>query len=172
MAMKLLERYSSAVNSDNLSVNPDTKWSDTDVLGAAGLAAKGHSLGIALTRLLADSKPGPVVAILTELAFRRARTLKVKMGQVEAEDLSKAVLAYHRYPTCQPCGGTGYQAIPGTPMLGAGCTHCRTSGRTPFEPLFPADRLELARWLSAEIERAQVAAGGAAMAMLAPRFEL
>jgi hypothetical protein len=170
--LKLLERYSQAVNSDNLSVDERTVMSDTDVLGAAGLAARHHPLGIALTRMFADGKPEAVVVALSEMAFKRARTLRVKLGRVEAEDLSKAVLGWYRHGRCHPCGGTGYTVIPGTPVQGSECPHCRGTTFIPFDRQFPYDLQELARWLSAAIDREQAAAGSEAMAMLAPRLEL
>jgi hypothetical protein len=170
--MRLLERYAVAVNSDNLTVDERTTYSDTDVLGAAGLAARRYPLGIALTRLFADGKPEAAILALTELAFKRARTLRVKLGRVEAEDISKAVLGWYRHGRCHPCGGTGYSVIPGTPVQGAECPHCKGTTFIPFDRQFPQDRQELARWLSGEIDREQAAAGSAAMAMLAPRMEL
>jgi hypothetical protein len=170
--MKITERYSSAVNSGDLSVNPDTRWSDTDVLAATGLAGRYEPLGVALTRLFADGKPEQTVAILTEMAFKRARTLRVKVSLAQAGDLSKAVLGWYRHGICQPCGGTGYLVIPGTPIQGDQCPHCHGTGRLDFDRQFHHETRELARWLSGEIDRAQVAAGRAAMAMLAPRLEL
>jgi hypothetical protein len=172
MATKLLERYSSAVNSGDLSVDERTTWSDTDVLGAAGLAGRYNPLGLALTRLFADGKPEAAILALTELAFKRARTLKVKMGRVEAETLSKAVLGWYRHGRCQPCGGTGYQTIPGTPVQGDQCTACHGTTMVPFERQFQHEVRELAQWLGAEIDRAQAAAGSDAMRMLAPRLDL
>jgi hypothetical protein len=170
--MKIIERYSAAVNSDNLAVDPRSTWGDSDVLGAAGLAARYEPLGVALTRLFADGKPEAVVRVLADMAFKRARTLKARFSDVELTDLAKAVLAWYRHGTCQPCGGTGYQLIPGTPALGDECKHCRGTGRIPFDSQFQGEGRELARWLSGEIDRSQVAAGRAAMAMLAPRLEL
>lgn len=170
--MKLLERYSTAVHSDNLAVDPRSTWSDTDVLGAAGLAARHEGLGIALTRLFAGGKPQDVIQIMAEMTFKRARTLRVKASQVQALDLATAVLSWYQHGTCQPCGGTGYQRIAGTPKLGDQCNHCGGAGRIPFDAQFRGDSLPLARWLSVEIDRAQAAAGQAAMAILAPRLEL
>lgn len=169
---KLLERYSSAVNSGNLSVDPDTRWSDTDVLGAAGLAGRHEPLGIALTRLFADGKPEQTIAILTEMAFKRARTLQIKVTQVQAADLSMAVLGWYRHGVCQPCGGTGYLTIPGTPVQGDECPKCRGTGKVPFDTQFQHEVRELARWLSGEIDRAQAAAGRTAMTFLAAQMEL
>lgn len=169
--MKVLERYSQAVNSDCLTVDSRTTMSDTDVLGAAGLAGKYEPLGIALTRLFADGKPEPCISILTEMAFKRARTLRVKLSQVQAGDLATAVLGYYRHGRCQPCGGTGYMRVPGTPVQGDECRHCKGTGWVEFDRQFAAEVLELARWLSGEIDRSQTAAGRAAMAMIAPRLD-
>jgi hypothetical protein len=169
---RILERYSQAVHSDCLTVDERTTFSDTDVLGAAALASRTHALGIALVRLFADGKPELVTSILTEMAFKRARFYRLKFGQVQAADIAKAVLGWHRHGACKPCGGTGFAVIPGTPSLGSGCEHCRESGRIPFDEQFPDDTLELAKWLSTQIEREQAMAGSAAMAMLAPRIDL
>lgn len=171
MSGKVLERYSSAVNSGNLSVKADTTWSDTDVLGATGLAGRYEPLGVALTRLFADGKTEPTLSILAEMAFKRARTLQMKLTRVQAGDVSRAVLGWYRHGACQPCGGTGYQVIPGTPVQGDECPRCRGEGRIPFEAQFATEYRELARWLSGEIDRTQVAAGRTAMTILAPRLE-
>lgn len=170
--MKFPDRYSSAVNSRNLSVNPDTRWSDTDVLAAAGLAARYEPLGLALTRLFADGKAESTIAILADMAFKRARTKQIKMSRVQAQDLSVKVLAWYRFGTCQPCGGIGALVIPGTPVQGETCPHCRGTGKRDFDREFQADVLSLARWLSVEIERSQAAAGTAAMVKLADKMEL
>jgi hypothetical protein len=172
MATKVLERYSSAVNSSDLTVDERTTWSDTDVLAAAGLAARYNPLGIALTRLFADGKPEAAILALTDLAWKRARTLRVRMDRLEAETLSKAVLGWYRHGKCQPCGGTGYLTSPGTPVQGDQCPHCHGSTMVPFERQFHHEVRELATWLGAEIDRAQAAAGSDAMRMLAPRLEL
>lgn len=171
--MKLLERYSEAVNSGNLTVNERTTWSDTDVLGAAGLAGRHNPLGLALTRLFADGKPEPALELLTEMAFKRSRTLRIKITKVAVADLAKAVLGWHRHGTCQPCGGTGFHRVPGTPMLGDQCPHCKGTGKAPFDDHFVTDdQVILARWISGEIDRSQAAAGSDAMRALAPRLAL
>ena len=172
MGTKLLERYSSAVNSSDLSVNPNTSWSDTDVLGAAGVAGKYEPLGVALTRLFADGKAQDSLTILADMAFKRARTLRLKLSRLQASDVSRAVLGWYRHGSCQACGGTGYRTIPGTPIQGDECPQCGGTGHIPFDIQFPQEVRGLARWLSGEIDRAQVAAGGAAMAILAPNLQL
>jgi hypothetical protein len=170
--MRVMERYSQAVNSDNLTVDERTTWSDTDVLGAAGFAGRHNPLGLALTRLFADGKAEAVLLELTQLAFKRSRTMRLKIGWGDADELSKAVLGWYRFGTCHPCGGTGYSLLKGAPVLGEECSHCGGTGRLPFDRLFAGPALELARWMSAEIDRAQAAAGSDAMRALAPKLEL
>lgn len=168
--MRILERYAQAVNSGDLTVEERTTFSDTDVLGAAGLAGRWNPLGIALTRLFADGKPEQALAELSEMAFKRSRTLHVRLSRLQAGDVAKAVLGWYRHGVCQPCGGTGFQRVKDTPSLGDECPHCLGTGRLPFDRQFAEEHLTLARWLSGEIDRAQAAAGSAAMAMLAPRL--
>ncbi len=169
--MKFPDRYPSAVNSRNLTVNPDTRWSDTDVLAAAGLAARHEPLGLALMRLFADGKAESTVAILADMAFKRARTKQVKLNRAQAQLLSEAVLGWYMKGTCQPCGGIGALVIPGTPVQGETCPHCRGTGKRDFDREFAADVLGLARWLSVEIDRSQAAAGTAAMVKLADKMD-
>lgn len=171
--MKLLDRYASAIHSSNLRVVPDTTFADVDVIGAAGLAAKHEPLGIELARMLSGGGRGEVVSILSDMAFERSFRLRVRVTRVQCDDMAKAVLAWYRHGTCQPCGGHGYELIPGVPSLGANeCKHCNGSGRLVFDRYFRSDWLELAQWLSSQIERTQAAAGTLAMKMIAPRMEL
>jgi hypothetical protein len=169
--MKILERISSAGNSGNLKSEPGTTWSDADVLGASGLAARCNPLGGALVRLFADGKPESAIPVLTHMAFKRARTMRVELTDTGCADMAKAVLGWHRFGTCQPCGGVGYQRIPGTPSLGLQCTHCRGTGKRSFDDQFNDATLPLARWLSDQIDREQRTFGGEAMAKLAPKLE-
>ena len=173
--MKITERYASAVNSPNLKSKPDTTYSDTDVLGAFGLAGKKRPLAIALTRLFTGDNHAAreIVAILADEAWRRARFESVKMTRLQSQDIARAVLAWHRDGVCRPCGGHGYLQITGTPSIGdSECPACRGTRKMPFEREFHADRLGLAQWLQGEIEREQGEAGQAAMRALAPRIEL
>jgi hypothetical protein len=169
--MKILDRYASAVNSSNLTVEERTTWSDTDVVGAAGLASRYAPLGVALTRFFAGGKSDDVVDCMTQMAFRRARTLRLQLSQVQAKDLATAVLSWYRFGNCQPCSGRGQQVILNTPLLGEECKRCNGTGRLIFEKQFKEDVLELAKWLSGEIDRAQPVAGQVAMALIAPRLD-
>ena len=173
--MKILDRYSSAVRSSNLCSNPDTTYSDSDVLGAAGLAAKCNELGIALMRLFSGDNhaSSDIVRILSTKAIGKAYRLGAEIARVEAEDLARSVLAWHRDGTCKPCGGHGQKLIPGTTTIGDDkCPACKGGGRLLFDMHFSSGRLELAKWLVSELEREMSSAGPEAMKMLAPRLDL
>ena len=184
---RIIDRYSTAINSCNLSSKEGTTYSDSDVLGAAGLAGKdrladgrpGAPLGMALMRLFSGDNraAAEIVVIMSDMAWRKAQAGSIKLRRVQADDLARAVLAWHRDGTCKPCGGHGYAVI-GASSGGRGvvsdqeCPACRGSGRVAFEAQFLVAHREIARWLQYEIEREQSRAGQAAMAALAPRLEL
>lgn len=173
--MKILDRYAGAVRSSNLGSQPDTTYSDSDVLGAAGLAAKRVPLGIALMRLFSgdNHSSSEIVRILSAKAVGKAYRIGKEIGGLEADDVARAVLAWHRNGTCKPCGGHGQKLIPGTTTIGDDkCPACRGAGRVLFDRQFSPDRLDLARWLVAEMEREMAIASPEAMRMLAPRVDL
>lgn len=175
--MKIIERISSAVvGNRDLTSKPDTTYSDSDVLGAAGLAGKSNPLGIALTRLFAGDNRATddIVRILsTSLVGKAWHAWKIELPRVEAEDMAKMVLAWFRHGTCRKCGGHGFKNVKGAPALsGDACKPCDGTGKMPFESQFPMDRVLAARWLLAEVEREQAIAGPAAMRALAPKLDL
>ncbi len=185
--MRFTDRYTAAVPSRNLTSDPDTRASDSDVLGAAGLAAKprrmgadgverpGSPLGIALMRLLAGDNhaSAETVRILAGKAVGKAYRLGIECRQVEADDLARAVLAWHRHGTCRQCGGHGVRVIPGTTTLGGEqCSPCGGTGRRLLRREIPMQFLALAEWLAVEIERELAFAGPAAMHALAPSLDL
>lgn len=173
---KILDRYASAVHSTNLATKPETMYSDSDVLGAAGLAGKRQALAMALQRLLAGDSQAThdVIRTMTEMVWGKASAMHISLKRTQAKDLSQAVLAWYRDGTCKACGGHGYQLIKGTRTIGGHeCPACRGTGKIPFDAQFEgAERLLLARWLQSEVEHQQSKAGPAAMAKLAPRLEL
>lgn len=178
--MLIQDRYATAVRSSCLTVDERTRMSDTDVLGAMGLAdraltAAGHPLSVALERLFAgDNKASTtIVEVLMQMARGKAPALRTDITTAQARDMAKACLAWHRDGTCKPCGGHGQHVIPNTTTLGGAiCKPCRGSGRVPFEKQFRHEWRELARWLVAEMEREQGRAGPAAMQAIAPRLDL
>ena len=179
---RITDRYASAVRSSNLRSKADTNMSDSDVIGAAGLAAKKSPLAIALMRLFTgDNRAATdIVRILTASVIDKAwHFYKLPLPRIEGEDISKAVLAWHRDGVCRVCGGHGFM-VAGGGGLGEGravigdapCGACHGQGKVSFDRQFAMDRLELARWLRAEIEREQAIAGAEAMKALGPRMEL
>lgn len=185
--MKIIDRYASAVRASSLKSEPDTTHSASDVIGAAGLAAKawrtlpdgskvpGNPLGIAMMRLLTgdNSASSEIVRILAASLKGKAKRDGPPMKWIECEDMARGVLAWYRHGACTRCGGHGYSLIEGTRTVGDhACPHCRGTGKILFDLQWPMERILLARWLLAEVEREQAIAGAAAMAALAPRLDL
>lgn len=174
---RIANRYASAVRSSNLRSKPETTFSDSDVLGAHGLAAKQRPLAVALQRLfLGDGRQAAdVVAIMAQSvctwAYRR-HDIVVPAG--ECSEIARSVLAWFRDGRCRPCGGHGFLVIPGTRTLDPDrpCQACRGTGRVPFDRQFSTEQLLLAKWLLGEVEREQALAGDAAMRALAPSLNL
>ena len=169
--MKILERYNTAIYALTLKPDNNTTYADLDVIGAAGLAARYEPMGIALARMLAGGGQGEVITVMAAAAFKRARTLGVKANRIQAEDISKAVLAWFRDGRCDPCNGTTFKIIPGTPSLGDSCPVCKGTGKLLFEKQFRQDWRELASWLKGEVERSQANAGILAMEKIASALD-
>lgn len=175
---KILDRYASAVNSGNLASDPDTVFSDADVLGAAGLAAKRSPLAISLARLFSgDNRAAPeLVRIMAQMLVGKAYRLGAEIEHVKAQDMARAILAWHRDGRCKACHGHGFDLTPADhggrrTVTERACHVCRGTGKMPFEAQFTRERRELAKWLLAELEREQGIAGSEAMKALAPRLE-
>lgn len=132
------DRYASAVNSSNLDVDAKTKMSDSDVLGAAGLADKALTMGwrptgpggqgepvrtcplaIPLERLFAGDNNASyeIVRLLADMAHGYSFKIKLKISRAQCKDIAQACLAWHRDGRCPTCEGRGYALIPGTKTL-------------------------------------------------------
>lgn len=172
--MSFGDHYARAVRSGNLKSRPETDTSDSDVLGAAGLAGKRVPLAISLMRLLSgDNHAGrEIVATMAGMIDGKAYRMDLPVSRVEAEDMARAVLAWVREGTCRACGGHGYRVMENTPTLSdQACTACKGVGKRPFDREFPIERRQLAQWILAEVERDLSRAGEAAMQSLAPRLD-
>lgn len=167
---KILDRYAGAVRSSNLRSSSDSTYSDSDVLGAVGLAGKQNPLAMALARLFCGDNHAArdLVQILSELAWGKALALRIDLKRTQADDMARAVLAWHRDGVCKVCGGHGFRLIVGAPALSENaCESCKF-GKIPFEPNFHAEQRVVAWWLVGQVEREQSIAGPAAMTKLAP----
>ena len=175
--MSYADRYAIATRSSNLRSNPDTTHSDSDVLGAAGLAGKKAPLAMALCRLLSGDNHASreIVELMAGMLDGKAYRLRVQMSRLEAKDVSRAVLAWSRDGTCKVCNGHGFQVIEGAPSLSEHrCQSCDPvhRGKRPFMREFATHQLELARWLLAEVEREMAIGWGLAAAKIAPKLYL
>lgn len=186
--MAIKERYSTAVHSSDLTVDDKTQFSDTDVLGAMGLASKYLARGtnaagdpvkpaplaVPLERLLAgdNNAAHEVVRVLGALIFEQSWVDRTKIARLQCDDMAKACLAWQRDGRCQPCGGVKETLIPGTRTLsGHDCPSCRGTGKIMFEGQFRHEHQQLARWAIGEMDRAAGRAGPVAMQALAARMD-
>lgn len=188
--ISIKNRYASAVNSSNLKSEERTNTSDSDVLGAMGIADRRLSLGInehgdkigsehpmavPLERLFVGDRAsaGVIVQLLAGSIRGKAQSLRIRMSETQATDMAKAVLGWFRQPACRVCGGHGFKVIKNTTVLGdSKCRPCNGSGKVLLEDLFHADQRELVRWAKDQMEREAGQAGPAAMKALAPSLEL
>ncbi|MFL9670459.1 hypothetical protein WIX39_026250 [Variovorax sp. AB1(2024)] len=172
--MNITERYATAVRSSNLRIDERTARSDTDVLGAMGLASIRHPLAVALHRLFAGDNTASVeiVDILSDDAWKQARRMRVKLSRQQAQHLAQSCLAWHRNPVCKVCSGHGRLVIPGTKTLRDRCGACRGTGRTLFADLFAHQHRQLANWVIVHMETHQAEAGPEAMRQIAGYLDL
>lgn len=173
--MRIQDRYASAIHSSCLTVDERTTYSDTDVLGAMGLAGKTHPLAIALERLFSgdNNASESVVSVLSAMVRLKANGMRLKMAETQAKDMARACLAWHRDGVCKPCGGHGKLLIPGTKTHSErSCQICRGIGKRAFDREFHPSMRDLAGWLVSEMEREQAKAGPAAMRAIAPSLDL
>lgn len=179
--MRIQDRYASAIHSSCLTVDERTTYSDTDVLGAMGLAdrfltvEKERPLAVALQRMfLGDSTAAiRLVEELTKMIRGKAPTMRLSITEIQATDMARACLAWHRDSACKPCGGHGKLLIRGTKTLGdRDCPICRGTGQRPFEREFHHSMRELSIWVIKVMERQQAQAGAEAMKKIAPSLDL
>jgi hypothetical protein len=163
--------YARAVSSKNLASKPETTFSDSDVLAAAGIASRaGSALGVALMRMLlgGDNRAAAGLArILVSKTIGKAYRLGVEITHQQAQAMASAVVEWHKDSACKVCGGHGVLVIPGTRSLGDEiCGACGGSGRVAFAPGIATEHRQLAAWLSSEMDRELAFAGPATMRAL------
>lgn len=168
----ITERYFSSVRSSNLRSIERTTRSDSDVVGAVGLAAKREPLGVALMRLFTGDN-GAADQVILILAGRIKDHFQGQLSSTQSRDVAAGVLEWNRNSVCTSCNGSGYEVIPGTPSLSDHeCKACRGTGKRLFQKQFHRDKLKFADWAQAQIETAQSRAGQEAMRAIAPSLDL
>lgn len=170
--MKIIERYASAVRSSNLRSKEATNYSDPDVIGAFGLAAKTEPLGAALHRLFTGDNRA-VQAVIEALARKLISRFAGSLTAAEARTVAAHALNWNRDKVCPFCKGRGSELIQGSPILSdRECKDCKGTGKKLFEKQFHRDKLKFADWAQLQIDIALPAAGQAAMKSLATKLEL
>lgn len=184
------DRYASAVNSSNLKSRFETTHSDTDVLGAFGIADRRlttgegpngevnfskHPLAVPLERLFTGDNAAAkeIMRILAEIIRGKAPALRSPVTETQAADMARVVLGWFQRPACRVCGGHGFKLIKNTKTLGdSRCRPCAGSGKVRLELAFRVEQRELVSWAIAQMERESAMAGPAAMKALASSFDL
>ncbi len=164
--MGVAERFSTAIMSTNLTSDPRTLYSDSDVIGAYGLLAKSNPLGVALARLLAGGKSASAKEALVEMAIWKSGKDGRRVSLEYAGLIVDEVLAWYFFGTCQVCQGHGHPVLPGTKTLSDEvCPHCK-DGKVDLLQAIPKKRHDLALWLSSQIDTSISGVGGQAMKKL------
>jgi hypothetical protein len=193
------ERYAAAISHGSVGANPRTSMSGGDVVAAMGIAdreltegkvrRRDHETGevfeegirpaplaVSLERLLTggdNRAASAIVASLTEMAWRQARAESIKLTRADANNMARIVLAWFRHGTCKPCGGHGFDLIPGTKTHGKfSCRACRGTGKRPLMKEFRVQIRPIVAWLEMEISREAGRAGPRAMAHLSEKMDL
>lgn len=152
--MKIIERYASAIRSSNLRSIERTTQSDSDVIGAVGLASKTDYLGALLLRFeLGDNKAARECA---GVLAHRAHVQFPKLHPRTAVDIASALIAFSRDDVCESCNGLGREVIPGTPTLGTKeCPTCRGTGKKRIDKQFPKEHMQVVDCMYAWVSRAK-----------------
>lgn len=178
--MRISDRYASAVRSSRLVIDPLTTYSDTDTLGAYGIADRrltstSHSLAVALARLFTGAGSSQEIMLeLCRMLQGKSRHMGLKLSRTQAIEVAAACLAWHKDSACKPCGGHGFLVMPGMPVMSdKRCPVCRGDGRRTreFERSLRPEWRDIAGWLIAEMESEMGRAGPAAMAAIAPSLD-
>jgi len=126
-----------------------------------------------------DSGSGNAAAMLLwEVTFRGKTQAKMALVEMLAKDvmmfmmraridgdprkIAMEVVAWWLHGTCKPCGGLGYERVPGTPTLSERlCKACNGTKKVHLPQTEPHD------WLHDRMSRLQAIAGGKVMRKIA-----
>lgn len=145
------DRYARAVSADDLTPRAESRFSPLDVLGAAGMAAQRHELGMLLQRLRADERPNPTaIRVAAEALAERlrgaVRRREVRRDGVDSLELASQALDWWLAPWCLTCHGVKFQSVNGR-LLDRHCPACSGTGLGPA-PCSPA-----AQWVIETIQQ-------------------
>lgn len=128
--MGIAKKYSRAVQSSNLK--NDEYHFDADSLGAVAMTAKyTDGLGPMLFRVKYANDAGSYKALLEawKVEVSKKAINRKWPKHITANKAAELSLGYWLNDVCEPCGGKGYEAVAGTPMLSdTACKCCKGSG--------------------------------------------
>jgi len=164
---KIQERYSTARNTSNLAMKPETTMAPIDVLTAAGMAAHASREAMMLWEVTFQGKTSAKLACIEMLEKKLVGQMLRARWKGDARRIAMEVFAWHMHGTCQPCGGRGFKLILGTPHLSDElCTHCDGSGRVRLP------NSDAHHWLKEYMGDLIARAGGKVMRKLANDMDL
>lgn len=158
------ERYLSARRSSHLRLKLDARC-EADTLLAAGFASRGNerkSAALAVYGVIASENMKGAWALADVMGhwLRRKSWNPSKqpdapcLERTTAIDLAMTVLKWWHHPACPSCNGLGHPLLWDSPVIDGTreCSACRGTGKIPLEKVVRQEHIELARWLSDEIE--------------------
>ena len=165
--MKIQERYTTARNASDLSVDERTTYAPSDVLGATGMTAQASPEAILLWEVTFKGKTSAKLALIELLQKRLAVEMLKNRWKGDPRKITTEVIAWLLHGTCQPCGGRAYELINGAPTLSDRiCRHCNGTGKVKLP------RGDAYSWLHDHIQLLIAQAAGKVMKKLATDMEL
>lgn len=131
------ERLSTAVNSSDLTMDPDHR-TDVDYITALGIAGSRHgSVASPLMRLHISGTNTHLKEAFNSVVSLVKRMASKKNWRLHSHNLTTIALqalSHHVSPTCTYCQGRKFELTEGSPVLSTKpCQHCRGSGRRPIQ---------------------------------------
>lgn len=161
------ERYSTARQTSDLSLDPLTSMSPADVLTASGWAAQENEAAMLLWGVVYQGKTSDKLRLVEVLGSQlNAKKAKDRRLKGDAWKIAAEMVAWYLHSTCKPCGGLGYERPKGTPALSNKiCRVCQGDKRAAYP------RTAAHIWMDAHLSTLSAKAAGEAMKRLAAKME-
>lgn len=147
------ERIAEAQVSCNLG-DDSMRLTDVDYIRACGWAAQTNPEGLMLYRLKYandHTEYKPTLQRVYSLAVGKAFRMRLTITNEHLRELAENTLHHWIAPICPSCLGRGHEKQPDAPLLSdRECDYCKGTGHVPLEKAVKS-HLELAAWLSNEM---------------------